>query len=206
MIGSGPLAPQSSAVTEGIPSLVNSKTGQTLLYSHLARQTRRHILTLAARITTSDRHTRPSPVRAATITAENIDPSCIALNGTSNVFHSQVSDWHTGRRVASGATVLVVLLEDDAIVGDAGENDVGKAHTRDRAGRAGDGLDANTVCRVRHRRVRDSHVLDGVVVAAAHGADRQTVTAGAGTASEDDVLCEVLAYAYTVLLVPILER
>lgn len=36
--------------------------------------------------------------------------------------------------------------------------------------------------------MRDGHVLDGVVVAVADGADGQTMATGAATSSEDDVL------------------
>ena len=73
------------------------------------------------------------------------------------------------------------VLEGDVLVGDV----------LDGAGSAGDGLDADTVVRVNDLRVKDLHGVDNVVVTAADGADGETVAAGAGTASEDDVLAYV---------------
>lgn len=159
---------------------------------HLARSTRRHILTLRARLPTSNLHIRPSPIRAAPITAQNINRSSIALNGASNPLHGQI-----GNRNASGGStgrtaVLVVLLNDNAVVGDARELDVVEGYARNFAGGAGDGLNADAVGRVGDGRVGDCDVADGIVVAAANGADRKTVAAGPGTTGEDDVLDEIL--------------
>lgn len=57
----------------------------------------------------------------------------------------------------------------------------------DRAGLAGDGLDADAVVGVDDLGVQDLDGVDDVVVAAADGANRQAMAAGAVAAGESDV-------------------
>ena len=71
--------------------------------------------------------------------------------------------------------------EGDALVGDI----------VDLASGVGDGLDADTVIGVDDLGVEDLHAVDGVVVAAADGADGETVTARAVAAGESDVSAAV---------------
>jgi hypothetical protein len=65
----------------------------------------------------------------------------------------------------------------DVAVGDAGDLSSGTGH----------GLDAYTVVGVHDLRVEDLHSVDDVVVTAANGSNRQTVTTRAVAAGESDV-------------------
>lgn len=69
------------------------------------------------------------------------------------------------------------VREGDALVGDV----------VDLASGARDGLDADTVVRVDDLGVEDLHAIDGVVVAAADGANGETVATGAVATGEGDV-------------------
>jgi hypothetical protein len=126
---------------------------------HLARSTRRHILTLRARLPTSNLHIRPSPIRAAPITAQNINRNSIALNGASNLLHGQIGNRNASGGSAGRTAVLVVLLNDNALVGDARELDVVEGYARNFACGAGDGLNAHAVGRVGNGRVGDVTLL-----------------------------------------------
>lgn len=99
--------------------------------------------------------------------------------------HSKVSDGDAGGRVS---LVIVVLLNDNAVVGDARELDVAESNAGNGASLARLGLDADAVLRVRNGRVGDSYILHGVVITATDRSDGKTVTTGAGTAREDNVL------------------
>lgn len=76
---------------------------------------------------------------------------------------------------------IAYVLEGDALVGDV----------LDRALGARDSLNADTVVGVNDLRVEDLHGVNDVVVAAADGADGETVATGAVTASESDVVTAV---------------
>ena len=158
--------------------------------SNLARSTRRHILALAASLTTSDRVSRPGPARAATATAKNIDVSSTALNGTGNLLDSQAGNGDTSSGGTGRAAVLVILLDDNTIAGDLGQLDVGEGHARDSTSGFVDGLDPHAVGGVGYGRVGDGHVLHDVVGAQANGANGETVAAGAVAAGEYDVLAD----------------
>ena len=73
--------------------------------------------------------------------------------------------------------VVAYVLKSDALVGDVLDRALGVRNS----------LDANTVVGVNDLRVEDLHGVDDVVVAAADGADRETVAARAVTAGESDV-------------------
>lgn len=76
---------------------------------------------------------------------------------------------------------IAYVLEGDALVGDV----------LDRALGTRDSLNADTVVGVNDLRVEDLHGVNDVVVAAADGADGETVATGAVTASESDVVTAV---------------
>lgn len=166
----------------------------------IARSTRRNVLAIAAGLTAGDVNARHGPVRAAAITAKDVDLDSVGVNRASDVLEGDVGDGNTVGGSTSGVTVLVVLLNDDTVVGDTGELDVGVGDVLDSTSSVVDGLDANTVLRVGDSRVDESDVLDGVVVAATDGADGETVTAGAGTAGEVDVLTRVDGDAVVLVL------
>lgn len=157
----------------------------------LARSARRNVLALIRLLATGDADTLPGPVRAAALAAEDVDGGGLAGNGASDTVDSEVSDGDTGGGLAGGATVLVVLLDDDTVLLDVLEGDVLVGHAADRAGSTRDGLDTDTVVGVDDGGVGNLDVLDGVAVAVTDGTDGDTVTAGAGSAGEFDVLCHV---------------
>jgi hypothetical protein len=161
-----------------------------LIPSNLARSDRRHVLALAASLTARDIVSRPGPVRAATVAAENEDGSSLALNTAGNLLDSQTGNGDTGGGSSGRATVLVILLDDDTVLGDVGQLDVGEGHVRDVTGGLVDGLNADAVVRVGHGGVGDGHVLHDVVVAQANGSDGETVAAGAVAAGEHNVLMD----------------
>ena len=159
-----------------------------LIAGNLARSAGRHTRALAALLTTSDGVSRPGPVLAATVTAENVDVSSAALNGTGNLLNLEAGNGDTGGGLAGRAAVLVILLDDDTVLGDVGKLDVGESDVGDGTGGLVDGLDADTVVGVDDARVGDGDILHDVVVAQTNGTDGDTVATGAGATGESDVL------------------
>ena len=160
----------------------------------LARCTRRHIATLLASLASSNTNPRPSPVRAATLTTQNVDISRAALNSTSHFLHGEISDRDPGSGSSSRATILIVLLDNNALLRNRRQLDIGEGDLLDGARRAGNGLDPDSVVRVRHLGVGDGDVLNVVVVAPADGSDAQAVAARAGATGEEDVLRKKISW------------
>jgi hypothetical protein len=123
-----------------IPLCIPSSIG-----SHLARSNAWDVLALAAGLTTSDGVTGPGPVRAGALTAENVDVGSRALDGTLDVLDGEVGNWDTSGWGTSWGAVLVVLLDDDTVLSDAGEGDARVGDARDGTSSTVDGLDADTV-------------------------------------------------------------
>jgi len=96
----------------------------TIVCTCLARNARRNVLTVIARLATSNVDALPGPVSAAAITAEDEDRVGIVLNGTSDAVKGNAGDLNVVAGGAGRATVLVVLLDDDTVVGDTRELDV----------------------------------------------------------------------------------
>jgi hypothetical protein len=167
---------------------------------HLARSAGRDTGAASALLSTSDAVARPGPVGAATLTAKDVDVSTLGGDSTLDVLNSEASNRDTGSGLASGGAVLVVLLDDDTILGDVLESDVLVGNARDGTSGARDGLDADTVVRVDNSVVRDDDVLDYVVAATTNGADGDTVTARAGSTSEVDVSTGVDSQAVVLVL------
>lgn len=160
-----------------------------LIASNLARSAGGHTRALlAVLLTTRDGVSRPGPVLAATLAAENVDGNSAALDRAGNLLDSEASNGDTGGGLAGRATVLIILLDDDTVLGDVGQLDVGESDAGDSTGGLVDGLDTDTVVRVENGGVGDGDVLHDVVVAQANGTDGDTVAAGAGAADEVDVL------------------
>lgn len=176
---------------------LRERKANTLL---VARSARGNVLALAAGLTAGDVNAGHGPVRAAAVTAKDVDLNSVRVNRASDVLEGNIGDSNTVGGGTGRVTVLVVLLDDDTVVGDAGELDVGVGDVLDGTSSVVDSLDANTVLGVRDSRVDEGDVLDGVVVAATDGADGQTVTAGAGTAGEVDVLAGVDGDAVVLVL------
>lgn len=83
---------------------------------------------------------------------------------------------------------VVVLLDEDAVLGDLGEGDVGVGDLVDLAALVLEGLDADSVGGVDYLGVEELDVVDDVIIAATDAADGETVTTVAVTVLEDDVL------------------
>ena len=150
--------------------------------ANLAGSGVRHALAVLASLATADVNTRPGPIGAGS--AQDVDTLGIVFDRASDAVQGDLRDRDTIRGGASWAAVLVVLLDLDAVLGDAGQGDVAVGDAGDLARLAGDGLDADAVGGVFDGGGLDVDVGDGVVVAAADGADGEAVAAGAGAASE----------------------
>lgn len=113
-------------------------------HRHLVRaaSSRWHILTIRANISSSHRHVRPSPIRAASITAQNQHRRRTINHGARHTIQREARNRNP---VGDGSFVVVVLANHNSIVGDVGERDVFVSDARDGAGVAGDGLDADSV-------------------------------------------------------------
>lgn len=112
--------------------------------SRLTASAARDILTAAALLSTRESNTLPGPVRAATTATQNVDVGGRAADATRNTIDGKARNGDAGGGGTSRTAVLVVLLDDDAVFGDAGECDVLVGYAGDGAGGAIDGLDANT--------------------------------------------------------------
>jgi hypothetical protein len=113
----------------------------------LAASTARNILALFTLLSTSEANALPSPVGAATATTEDIDISSRAADATGNTIDSKPSNGNTSGGNTGRRTVLIVLLDDNAVVSDVGECDVLVSNTGDGAGGARDGFDTDTLLR-----------------------------------------------------------
>lgn len=141
-------------------------------FSLLARCTRRHVLTAVTGAAARQIHTLPSPVTAAVVATQNVDLSRVVFQRPGDPVHGQVGDRDPIGRGARRGSILIVLFNHNAVVGDAGQFDVGECDVRDGARRVVNRLDANAVLRVGDGGIGKGDVLDGVVVAASDRADR----------------------------------
>jgi hypothetical protein len=153
-----------------------------------------------ALLSSSDGVTRPGPVGARSLTAEDVDIKTLSSDATLDVLDGEASNRDTSGGLAGRAAVQVVLLDDDTVLGNVLEGDVGVADAGDRAGGARDSLDADTVVGVGDGGVADDDVLDNIVGAAANRADGDTVTAGAASTGEVDVGTGVNSKAVVLVL------
>lgn len=161
----------------------------------LARGTGRNVLALVALLSTGDAVATPAPVSAATGAAENLDLGGRALDATLDLVELDVVDLDAVGRLAGGTAVLVVLLDDDAVLGDARQANVLEAHVGDGSAGPVNSLDAGTILGVDDLGVDDVDGVDGVVLAAADGTDGETVAALAVTVGESDML-ETVIFAW----------
>jgi len=98
---------------------------------NLAGCTRGYILTIIAGLAASQADITPGPIAAAVLGAQNVDLLGVIFKRTSDAVHSQIGDRDTVSRGTSRRTVLIVLLDNNAVVGDTGEGDIGKGHLAD---------------------------------------------------------------------------
>jgi hypothetical protein len=82
------------------------------------------VLAAGVGLTTGDVDILPGPVSARAIAAENVDVISIAFHGARDAIHGEVRDGDTIGRGAGRRAVLVVLLNDDAVLRDTRDRDV----------------------------------------------------------------------------------
>jgi len=142
-----------------------------IMKRYLACSWRRDVRALGGFSSTSERHTAPFPARARSLSAKDIGINTLSSNCSSNTADSQTRDRDTGSRGAGGGTVLVILFDDNAILGDVGEFDVLVGDVADLSSCARDCLDADAVVGVGDGGGLNYHTTDSVVGATADGAD-----------------------------------
>ena len=153
----------------------------------------------AALRTASNGDARERKVRALR-TAQHVHFLRLTRNAACHVAHIDAINDDPIRRGTGRTAVLIVLLDDDAVVRDAVHRHVRPRHVPDAAGRARDGLDAQPVLRGRHRRVPDGHVADVVVRAPADAADRDPVRPVAGQSRDVDIRAGVDRHAVVLVV------
>lgn len=151
---------------------------------HLARGSVWDTLAVVRVRSTSDVNSSPGPVAAAS--AENVDVDTVAGDGTGNTVDGEVGDGDTVSWGTGWGSVLVILLDDNTVVGDVAESDVLVGDTGDGSSGIGDSLDTDTVLRVADSAVGDGNSVNVVVVTASNGSDGETVSSRAGSAGERD--------------------
>lgn len=85
---------------------------------HLARGRARDVHAVVALLATLDVNTRPGPVGASALSAEDVDRGSLGRDAASNVLNGETSDRNAIGGLASRGAVLVVLLDDDTLLGD----------------------------------------------------------------------------------------
>lgn len=155
---------------------------------YLTRSTSRNVLALGASLTTSDGDTGPGPVSAAARSTENVDISSVALDGTGDLREGDIRDLDTVGRGTSGAAVLVILLNDESVLGNTGKSDILELDVGDGTGGIVDGLDTDTILGVDNLGVGDGHVFDGVVATTTDRTDGETMATVTVAVGESDVL------------------
>lgn len=173
----------------------------------LARSSTRNILA-RSRISLSSRYADafPGPTGASPSCADNADISTTARDGAGDTIQSQTGDRDaSGGRSGESVAVGIVLINGDAVTGDAAEGNTGVCDVLHRARRrTRHDLDPDAVQRVLDAGVRDDDVFDGVIRAATNRSDRQAMATRAKAVGERDVGARV--DGYTVILVVNLGR
>lgn len=115
---------------------------QLLRYLALGRAG--NTLALGAGLATSDFDAVPGPAGASARGTEDVNVGRTAGNSSLDVAQGQASDGDAAGGSASGAAVLVVLLNDDAVLGDSRQSDVLVGDALDGASRAVHSLNTDT--------------------------------------------------------------
>jgi len=157
---------------------------------HLARSHAGNVLAAIVLLTTGNLNVGPSPASASTLSTNNSSVLALGVNSVLalDVLEGEVGDGKTAGGATVEVTAVVVLLDEDTVLLDLGEGDVGVGDLVDLAGLVLEGLDAETVGGVGDLGVEELDVVNDVIVAATDRADRETVTTVAVTVLEDDVL------------------
>lgn len=103
-------------------------------------------LALGGGLAASDAVTSPGPVLARR--AEDVYVGTGGLDGAGNLVDGHIGDGDAGCRGAGRAAVLVVLLDNNTVLGNVGKSDAVILDVGDGSSGTRHGLDANTVVRV----------------------------------------------------------
>lgn len=166
----------------------------------LARHSRGNIGASRALLASSDAIARESPVRARTLSTQQVDVGTARRHRSLDVLDRQIGDRDTSSGLASRAAVLVVLLNDNTVLGNVLQSDVRVRDISDLAGSAVDSLDANAVVGVGDGGGGDGNALDDVVGAATNRANRQAMATRASALGEGDVLTRVNSETIVLVL------
>lgn len=140
-------------------------------HAHLALSRARNISTLGGSLPARNANPTPSPISARPAATKDIDIGSRASNCSGNSIQLQLVNLNTISRRASWRSILIILLDNDAVFLDTAEFDVRVCDACNAASCTGDGLDANTVVGVYDLRVGDCDGVNDVVGAATDGAD-----------------------------------
>lgn len=97
-------------------------------------------------------------------------------------------------------STVVVLLDQDAVLGDSGHGDAVVGDAFDGSSFAGLGLDADGLDGLGDGRGEELNTVDDVDITTSDGTDGETVTAGAVAAGEDDVCAGVDSHAVVLVV------
>lgn len=75
-------------------------------------------------LSSSEGDAGPGPVGAGSLAAEDVDSACGGGDGSCDAGDGEASDGDTGGWLARWGAVLVILLDDDTVLGDVGEDDI----------------------------------------------------------------------------------
>lgn len=169
--------------------------------AHLASSaTAGDVLALGALLSTGDTVSGPGPARAGALAAEEIGVSAGRRDGALDAGDGQVGDRDSSGWGTGGAAVLIVLLDDDAVLGDVAQADVVEGDAGDLSGGARDRLDADAVVRVDDLAVLDVHSVHDVVAASSHRANGKPMAASAGATGEGNVSARVNGQAVVLVV------
>ena len=117
------------------------ENSHTLLLQ-VAADSRRNVEAVIADLAPGDTDAGPGPVGTAAITTGNVDlGAIIILTCSDNILEDEVGDGNPGGRGLGG--IVIVLLDDDAVVSGVGKGDLVIGDFADRASIAIDGLDTD---------------------------------------------------------------
>lgn len=127
----------------------------------------RDVLAFGACFTPGNAHVVPSPVRAGTTGTEDIDVGRTALDGAGHAVKCEIGDWDAASWCSGWAAVLIILLDDNTVIGDSREGDILVSHARDRPCGIIHRLNSDAILAVLHCGGLNGDAFYSVVAAAA---------------------------------------
>ena len=90
----------------------------------LARSSAWDVRALGRFLSTGESDTTPSPAGARSLSAKDVNSGSAGGNRSSDTGYGETGDGDAGGGCAGWGAVLVILLDDDTVLGDVGEDDV----------------------------------------------------------------------------------